>query len=201
GKKRREILRQLEYNEIQIVIGTHSLIQEEVQFHRLGLIIIDEQHRFGVNQRKMLREKGFEPDVLFMTATPIPRTLAITAFGDMDVSMIDELPAGRKEIETYWVKDNMLDRVLQFIQKRINVGEQAYIVSPLIEESEAFDYQNAIDLYNQLQNYYPSNIKIGLLHGKLHQEDKEEIMDQFAKNELQILVATTVIEVGVNVPN
>src|SRR5699024_4418785 len=149
----------------------------------------------------MLREKGLEPDVLFMTATPIPRTLAITAFGDMDVSVIDELPAGRKEIETYWIKDNMSDRVLQFIQKRVHAGEQAYIVSPLIEESEAFDYQNAVDLYHQLQEYYPSTIRIGLLHGRLHQEEKEEIMDQFAKNDLQILVSTTVIEVGVNVPN
>src|SRR5699024_12464063 len=126
----------------------------EVQFHRLGLIIIDDQHRFGVKQRKTLREKGLTPDVLFMTATPIPRTLAITAFGDMDVSIIDELPKGRKEIETYWVKENMLDSVLQFIQKAVDQGEQAYIVSPLIEESEALDYQNAINLLYQSQEYY-----------------------------------------------
>src|SRR5699024_8593640 len=201
GKKRREILRQLEYNEIQIVIGTHSLIQEEVQFHRLGLIIIDEQHRFGVNQRKMLREKGLQPDVLFMTATPIPRTLAITTFGDMDVSIIDELPKGRKEIETYWVKENMLDRVLQFIEKRVTAGEQAYIVSPLIEESEAFDYQNAIDLYQQLQTYFPETMNLGLLHGRLPQEEKEQIMKEAQENKLQIIVSTTVIEVGVVVPN
>src|SRR5690625_769254 len=136
-----------------------------------------------------------------MTATPIPRTLAITAFGDMDVSIIDELPEGRKEIETYWVKDNMLDRILQFIQKAVYNGEQAYIVSPLIEESEAFDYQNAIDLYHQLQAYYPTNIKIGLLHGKLGTEEKETIMNDFIANKIQVLVATTVIEVGVNVPN
>lgn len=201
GKKRKELLEKIANNEIQIIIGTHSLIQEDVIFSRLGLTIIDEQHRFGVQQRKQLREKGLQPDVLFMTATPIPRTLAITAFGDMDVSIIDEMPAGRKEIETYWVKDNMLDRVLTFIHKRIKQGEQAYVVSPLIEESEAFDYQNAIDLYQQLQDYYPPEVKIGLLHGRLPQEEKEELMDKFAANDLQVLVATTVIEVGVNVPN
>src|SRR5699024_2244280 len=136
GKKRQEILDQIAENEIDIVIGTHSLIQEEVQFHRLGLIIIDEQHRFGVKQRKTLREKGLKPDLLCMIATPIPHILAITEFGEMDVSIIDELPKGRKEIKTYWVKENMLDRVLQFIQKAVDQGEQAYIVSPLIEESE-----------------------------------------------------------------
>lgn len=201
GKKRKEVLEKIKNNEIQIVIGTHSLIQEDVSFHKLGLIIIDEQHRFGVAQRKMLREKGLDPDVLFMTATPIPRTLAITAFGDMDVSIIDEMPAGRKEVETYWVKENMLDRVLQFIKKRIDAGEQAYIVSPLIEESEAFDYQNAVDLYHQLKDYYPDNVQVGLLHGRLHQEEKERIMEQFSRNEIHILVSTTVIEVGVNVPN
>src|SRR5699024_10796961 len=145
-------------------------------------IVIDEQHRFGVNQRKMLREKGLQPDELFMTATPIPRTLAITTFGDMDVSIIDELPKGRKEIETYWVKENMLDRVLQFIEKRVTAGEQAYVVSPLIEESEAFDYQNAIDLYHQLQTYFPETMNIGLLHGRLPQEEKEQIMKEFQEN-------------------
>lgn len=201
GKKRDEILAGIENNDIDIVIGTHSLIQDDVIFNNLGFIIIDEQHRFGVEQRKTLREKGLVPDVLFMTATPIPRTLAITAFGDMDVSIIDELPAGRKEIETYWVKDNMLDRVLQFIEKRIDYGEQAYVVSPLIEESEAFDYQNAIDLFNQLEDYYPSHIKVGLLHGRLKNDEKEEMMNRFIDNKINILVATTVIEVGVNVPN
>lgn len=201
GKKRTEILEKIAEQKVDIVIGTHSLIQEEVKFAQLGFVVIDEQHRFGVKQRQTLREKGLSPDVLFMTATPIPRTLAITAFGDMDVSIIDELPAGRKEIETYWVKDNMLDRVLQFIQKAIDRGEQAYVVSPLIEESEAFDYQNAIDLYEQLQDYYPEEINIGLLHGRLTAEEKDAIMNDFALNKIHVLVATTVIEVGVNVPN
>src|SRR5690625_2903033 len=201
GKKRQEILEKIKRNEVDIIIGTHSLIQEEVQFSNLGLIIIDEQHRFGVTQRKTLREKGLSRDVLFMTATSITLTLAIKSFGDMDVSMINEIQKGRKEIETYWVKENVLDRVLQFVQKAVNRGEQAYIVSPLIEESEAFDYQNAIDLYHQLQDYYPSNVKIGLLHGRLHAEEKDAIMNDFLKNDIHILVATTVIEVGVNVPN
>lgn len=201
GKKRTAVLESIAQNEVDVVIGTHSLIQEEVTFHSLGLVIIDEQHRFGVEQRRTLREKGLQPDVLFMTATPIPRTLAITAFGDMDVSVIQQLPKGRKEIETYWVKDDMLERVLTFIQKKIAQGEQAYIVSPLIEESEALDYQNAVALYEQLQTYYPAHINIGLLHGKMKNDEKESIMKQFLANDIQILVATTVIEVGVNVPN
>lgn len=201
GKKRKEILLGIQNNDIEIVVGTHSLIQEEVQFNRLGLVIIDEQHRFGVEQRKMLREKGHDPDVLLMTATPIPRTLAITAFGDLDISIIDELPLGRKEVQTYVVKEELLERVLQFIEEKVNKGEQAYIVSPLIEESEAFDYENAIDLYGKLTAYYPDTINIGLLHGRLPADEKETIMKQFIDHKIDILVSTTVIEVGVNVPN
>lgn len=201
GKKRDEILTDLENGTIQVIIGTHSLIQEEVLFHRLGLIIIDEQHRFGVEQRRQLLEKGLDPNILHMTATPIPRTLAITAFGDLDISTIDELPSGRKQVLTYVVNEHYLERILRFVMKKIEAGEQAYFVSPLIEESEAFDYENAIDLYNKLDAYFPSHINVGLLHGKLKNEEKEEMMKQFVQNEIQILVATTVIEVGVNVPN
>src|SRR5699024_5437818 len=201
AKERREILALLRSGEINILLGTHALIQQGVDFKNLGLVIIDEQHRFGVEQRRILREKGLHPDTLFMTATPIPRTLSITAFGDMDISIIDELPQGRKETETFWVKENMLERILIFIKKRIDQGEQAFVVSPLIEESENFDYQNAIDLFNQLSTYYPQDGGIGLLHGRLKQEEKDSIMNQFIKNEIQIIVATTVIEVGVNVPN
>src|SRR5690625_3206997 len=190
GKKRRNILERIKQNEIQIIIGTHSLIQEEVLFHKLGLVIIDEQHRFGVEQRNTLREKGLHPDVLFMTATPIPRTLAITAFGDMDISILDQMPSGRKQIETYWVKDNMFERVLRFIEKRVAAGEQAYIVSPLIEESEAFDYENAIDLYTKLLTYFEGQLEIGLLHGRLPPEEKESIMKQFIRNNIQVLVST-----------
>src|SRR5699024_9314474 len=136
GKERIDRLEAIRNNDINIVVGTHALIQEDVQFDELGFVIVDEQHRFGVEQRRALREKGLHPDVLFMTATPIPRTLAITAFGDMDVSIIDEMPKGRQTIETYWVRENMLDRVLTFVRKRIENGEQAYVVCPLIEESD-----------------------------------------------------------------
>jgi len=200
-KARKEILMALENHEAHIVIGTHALIQDDVFFDDLGLVIVDEQHRFGVEQRRKLRDKGLHPDVLFMTATPIPRTLAITTFGDMDVSIIDEMPQGRKEIETYWTRENTFERVLRFIQKRIGQGEQAYVVCPLIEESDKLDIQNAVDLYHQLESFYPPEIKIGLMHGRLSNEEKDEMMQRFANNEIHILVATTVVEVGVNVPN
>lgn len=201
GKRRKEVVEKIANHEADIIIGTHALIQDEVIFSDLGLAIIDEQHRFGVEQRRTLRDKGLMPDVLFMTATPIPRTLAITAFGDMDVSVIDEMPAGRKAVETYWVKDQMLDRVLTFIQNEVEEGRQAYVISPLIEESDKLDIQNAVDTYHQLTAYFPSSIKVGLMHGRLTSEEKDEVMKQYANNEVQVLVSTTVVEVGVNVPN
>ncbi|WP_261132769.1 ATP-dependent DNA helicase RecG [Bacillus sp. Marseille-Q3570] len=200
GNRRNEILERVKNGETDILIGTHALIQDEVQFDDLGLVITDEQHRFGVEQRKVLRQKGITPDVLFMTATPIPRTLAISAFGDMDVSTIDEMPAGRKPIETYWAKHGMLDRVLGFIEKELERGRQAYVICPLIEESDKLDFQNAVDVHAQLVNYY-TNFKVGLMHGRLRFDEKEEIMAKFSRNEVQILVSTTVVEVGVNVPN
>jgi ATP-dependent DNA helicase RecG len=171
-----------------------------VDFKNLGLVITDEQHRFGVNQRRVLREKGEKPDVLFMTATPIPRTLAISAFGDMDVSTIDVMPAGRKPIITHWAKHGMLERVLDFIRKEIINGRQAYVICPLIEESEKVDVQNAIDVHAQLSQYF-HEYEVGLMHGRLHSSEKDEVMRQFAANQCQILVSTTVVEVGVNVPN
>lgn len=202
GKKRRELLAALATGEIHVLIGTHALIQEEVHFHKLGLVITDEQHRFGVEQRRVLREKGQHPDVLFMTATPIPRTLAITVFGEMDVSVIDELPAGRKAIETYWAKHHMLDRILTFIEKELRQGRQAYVICPLIEESEKLDsLQNVLDVHAMLSHYYASRFQVGLMHGRLNAEEKEDVMKQFSHNEVQILVSTTVVEVGVNVPN
>jgi ATP-dependent DNA helicase RecG len=201
GKKRREILEQLAAGDIDIMIGTHALIQEEVNFKKLGLVITDEQHRFGVEQRRILREKGQSPDVLMMTATPIPRTLAITAFGEMDVSVIDEMPAGRKKVKTYWVKHHMFERVLDFIEKEIQKGRQAYIICPLIEESEKLDVQNAIDVHSMLTHYYRGKYNIGLMHGRLSAEEKEEVMKAFSENRVQVLVSTTVVEVGVNVPN
>lgn len=200
GKKREAILRGLEAGDIQIVIGTHSLIQDDVQFQNLGLVITDEQHRFGVNQRRVFKEKGLHPDVLFMTATPIPRTLAITAFGDMDVSTINELPAGRKQVETYWVKSNALERVYHFLYKEVMNNRQAYVICPLIEESDKLDVQNAIDVHSELVQQFP-NFSIGLLHGRLSNDEKDSVMRAFSENNIQILVSTTVVEVGVNVPN
>ncbi|WP_449619347.1 ATP-dependent DNA helicase RecG [Robertmurraya sp. Marseille-Q9965] len=201
GKRRKEILGQLHAGEINVLIGTHALIQEEVRFHNLGLVITDEQHRFGVGQRKILREKGGNPDVLFMTATPIPRTLAITVFGEMDVSIIDEMPAGRKLIETYWAKQEMLDRILSFMEKELVKGRQAYVICPLIEESEKLDVQNAIDVHASLQVYFQGRYEVGLMHGRLGADEKDAVMKAFSQNEIQVLVSTTVVEVGVNVPN
>ncbi|QWC24907.1 ATP-dependent DNA helicase RecG [Bacillus haikouensis] len=201
GKRRRLLLEKLKEGEIDILIGTHALIQDDVEFKSLGLVVTDEQHRFGVNQRRVLREKGESPDVLFMTATPIPRTLAITVFGEMDVSIIDEMPAGRKEIETYWTKADTLPRVLAFMDKELDQGRQAYVICPLIEESDKLDVQNAIDVYNQLLVYFEGRYKVGLMHGRLHPEEKEDVMRQYSSNDIQVLVSTTVVEVGVNVPN
>ncbi|WLR52303.1 ATP-dependent DNA helicase RecG [Bacillus tianshenii] len=201
GKRRQELLAQCAIGEIDIVIGTHALIQDEVNFRSLGFVITDEQHRFGVQQRRALREKGESPDVLFMTATPIPRTLAITAFGDMDVSLIDEMPAGRKPIETYWAKPDMLSRVLKFIYKEVQAGRQGYVICPLIEESDKLDVQNAIDVHAQLSEYFKGSVNVGLMHGRLSSQEKDDVMQQFSRNECQVLVSTTVVEVGVNVPN
>jgi ATP-dependent DNA helicase RecG len=201
GKKRRELLEELKAGKIDILIGTHALIQDEVDFKNLGLVITDEQHRFGVEQRRVLREKGENPDVLFMTATPIPRTLAITVFGEMDVSTIDEMPAGRKAIETYWAKHDMLDRILSFIEKELRRGRQAYVICPLIEESEKLDLQNVLDVHAMLTQYYYGRFKVGLMHGKLPADEKDAVMKEFSSNDVQVLVSTTVVEVGVNVPN
>lgn len=200
AKRRRETIAALHEGQIDVVVGTHALIQEDVFFERLGLVITDEQHRFGVEQRRVLRNKGLSPDVLFMTATPIPRTLAITAFGDMDVSTIDEMPAGRKPIETEWVKHDQFPLILERVRGELARGRQAYVICPLIEESEKLDVQNAIDLHAQLTHCYPE-FQVGLMHGRLHAKEKDAVMQAFAANEVQLLVSTTVVEVGVNVPN
>ena len=199
--KRRETLVAIESGQVDMVVGTHALIQEGVVYHRLGLVIIDEQHRFGVDQRRILREKGNNPDVLMMTATPIPRTLAITAFGDMDVSIIDQMPAGRKSIITRWVKHEQLEVVLDWMKKELAKGAQAYFISPLIEESEALDLKNAIALEEELKAYFANQAQVALLHGRMKNDEKEAIMQDFKDGKTDILVSTTVIEVGVNVPN
>ncbi|MGO2265428.1 MAG: ATP-dependent DNA helicase RecG [Vagococcus salmoninarum] len=201
AKERREILAQLAEGSLDVLIGTHALIQKDVEFKHLGLVITDEQHRFGVNQRKILRDKGDNPDVLFMTATPIPRTLAITAYGEMDVSIIDELPKGRIPIETRWIRPPQLETVLTWTEKELARGSQAYVICPLIEESETIDVKNATEIYETLQAFYGEKYQVGLLHGKMKSQEKDEIMTKFKDNQLQVLVSTTVIEVGVNVPN
>jgi len=199
-RKRRDVLAGLQMGLIHVVVGTQAIIQEGVNIASLGLVVTDEQHRFGVNQRAILRNKGLNPDVLTMTATPIPRTLAITAFGDMDVSTLKERPKGRKPIQTYWVKHGMLERVLGFIRREVDLGRQAYFICPLIEESEKLDVQNAIDMHVQLQQAFP-DFGIGLLHGRLSAAEKDQVMAAFGGNETPVLVATTVVEVGVDVPN
>lgn len=201
GKKRRILLEQLEQNEIDCIIGTHALIQDDVVFNNVGLVITDEQHRFGVNQRQLLREKGAMTNVLFMTATPIPRTLAISVFGEMDVSSIKQLPKGRKPIITFWSKHEAYESVLKQMSAELKKGRQAYVICPLIESSEHLeDVQNVVELFESLQVYYGTE-KVGLLHGKLTSEEKDQVMQQFSKHEIDILVSTTVVEVGVNVPN
>lgn len=200
-KERQQILTDLKSGELDIIIGTHALIQDEVDFAHLGLVITDEQHRFGVNQRKVLREKGYKPDVLFMTATPIPRTLAITAYGEMDISIIDEMPAGRIPIVTRWVLPKQLDQVLKWGQTELASHHQMYVICPLIEESESLDVENAQKIYEQLRDYYAPDYQVGLLHGRMKNDEKDAVMQAFKENQLQVLVSTTVIEVGVNVPN
>ncbi|WP_239617159.1 ATP-dependent DNA helicase RecG [Cohnella mopanensis] len=199
-RKRRDLIASLQMGLLDIVVGTHALIQEDVFFRSLGLVVTDEQHRFGVNQRSILRRKGMNPDVLSMTATPIPRTLAITVFGDMDVSTLRERPKGRLPIKTYSVKHDMMDRVLGFIRKEAEQGRQTFFICPLIEESEKLDVQNAIDLHMQLTQALP-DLKIGLLHGRMTAAEKEATMAVYAAGETHVLVSTTVIEVGVDVPN
>lgn len=201
GKTRLDILKRLENGEIDIIVGTHALISEGVNFNNLGLTIIDEQHRFGVNQRKVLLDKGKNCDALFLSATPIPRTLALTAFGDMDVSSIKEMPKGRKIVKTYLIKSRLEQRVVQFIDQIISEKQQVYIITPLIEESEKMDLENAIDVYEKYKAYFKGKYHVGLLHGKMTNDEKEKVMKAFASNEINILVSTTVVEVGVNVLN
>lgn len=201
GKKRRILLEQLENGSIDCLIGTHALIQDDVVFENVGLVITDEQHRFGVSQRQMLREKGAMTNVLFMTATPIPRTLAISVFGEMDVSSIKQLPKGRKPIITSWAKHEQYEQVLAQMTSELRKGRQAYVICPLIESSEHLeDVQNVVALYESLQEYYGAE-KVGLLHGKLTSDEKDEVMQRFSDKDIDILVSTTVVEVGVNVPN
>ena len=201
-KKKTEILEKLQSGEIDILIGTHAILEENVVFKNLGLVVTDEQHRFGVKQRGTIASKGQNPDVIAMSATPIPRTLALILYGDLDISIIDELPPNRKKIETYAVRKNMEERVNNFIRKQITEGRQAYIVCPLVEENEDMEgLQSVIELAEKYQKETFSEYKVAYLHGKMKPKEKDEIMERFKNGEIQILIATTVIEVGVNVPN
>lgn len=201
AKSKRELLKEISEGETDIVIGTHALIEDNVQFQRLGLVVTDEQHRFGVRQRAVLSQKGSNPDMLVMTATPIPRTLALILYGDLDISIIDELPPGRKPIKTYEVDESMRDRINAFIRKKVREGRQVYIVCPLIEESETVGARSALELYEEMAKKDFSDLKVGLMHGKMKSTDKDKMMKEFVEGRIDILVSTTVIEVGVNVPN
>lgn len=200
-KKKEDILERLQNGEIDVLIGTHALLEENVVFKNLGLVVTDEQHRFGVRQRSIIAKKGKNPDVLVMTATPIPRTLALILYGDLDISIIDELPPNRKKIETYPVTKGMENRVNDFIRKQIDEGRQAYIVCPLVEESEEIDAKSVMELAENYKNKVFSNYRVEYLHGKMKQKEKDSIMEKFKDGEIDILISTTVIEVGVNVPN
>lgn len=200
-KKKEELLGRLERGEIDIIIGTHALLEENVKFNKLGLVVTDEQHRFGVRQRAIIAEKGNNPDVLVMTATPIPRTLALILYGDLDISIIDELPPNRKKIETFAVKKDMEQRVNAFISKNIDEGRQCYIVCPLVEENEEINAKSVMEIFEEYKTKIFPNYKVEYLHGKMKQKEKDAIMEEFKNGNINILISTTVIEVGVNVPN
>ncbi len=200
-KEKDEIHEKLKSGEINLVIGTHALIQDDVEYKNLGLVITDEQHRFGVMQRTVLKEKGIMPDVLYMSATPIPRTYALTIYGDMDISVIETLPNGRKPIETYLKSNKEIKDVLHMMHEELKASHQIYVIAPLIEESENLDLTTVNELKDKMESVFGNSYNIGVVHGKLSGKDKDKIMNEFVKNNIQILISTTVIEVGVDVPN
>jgi ATP-dependent DNA helicase RecG len=200
-KKQKEIiLNELKLGIINVIIGTHALIQENVEFNNLGIVVTDEQHRFGVRQREILSSKGEKPDTLVMTATPIPRTLALILYGDLDISIIDELPPGRQKVDTYAVTEDMDNRINEFIRKEILSGRQAYIVCPLVEDSEIMDLKSVKEVYERYKNIF-SDFKVEYIYGKMKGKDKDDIMKRFKDGAINVLISTTVIEVGVDVPN
>src|SRR5262245_4858245 len=201
AKIKRETQAALASGEIDIIVGTHALIQEGVEFKRLGLAVIDEQHRFGVLQRAEIRRRGLNPDVLVMTATPIPRSLAMTVYGDLEVSIIDEMPPGRTPVSTHVRGEDRREKIYEFVRDQVKKGRQVYVVYPIIEESEKLDLRNATEMYENLRQEVFPEFNVGLLHGKMKPAEKESVMGAFGENKIQILVATTVIEVGVDVPN
>lgn len=199
--QKRAVYKQIESHEVDIIIGTHALFQEKVNYDELALVVTDEQHRFGVEQRKMLSEKGLAPHILVMSATPIPRTLAIIIYGDLDISVIDELPSNRLPIKNCAVDISYRPKAYEFLKKQVELGHQAYVICPMIEETEQMDAENVIEYTKKLRKELPANIVISYLHGKMKNSEKERIMKAFGENQIQILVSTTVIEVGIDVPN
>ena len=200
-KAKQDVYEALQKGDIDIVVGTHALIQEGVEFHRLGLIVVDEQHRFGVEQRAKLQRKGDHPHVLIMTATPIPRTMTLSIYGDLEVSLIKEMPPGRKPVKTYAVDTSYKERLLHFFEKEMKEGRQVYAVCPLVEESEKMDLHAAEQIAYEYKEYFEPHYHVGMVHGRMRPKEKEEVMDAFNRREIHLLVSTTVIEVGVNVPN
>jgi ATP-dependent DNA helicase RecG len=201
ASRRREVVERIASGEAQLVIGTHALIQEDIEFQRLGLVIIDEQHRFGVRQRMQLRRAGAEPDVLVMSATPIPRSLALTFYGDLDVSVLDELPPGRRPVKTVLRGESARPRVFEFVRSEVEAGRQAYVVYPVIEESEALDVRSATEAYEHLSNDVLSDLAVALIHGRMTGDEKDATMRSFVAGRIDVLVSTTVIEVGIDIPN
>jgi ATP-dependent DNA helicase RecG len=201
GKARERVQAGTADGSIACVVGTHALVQGGVRFRRLGLAVVDEQHRFGVNQRATLRRKGESPDVLVMTATPIPRTLALTLYGDLEVSVIDELPPGRKPVVTKARTESARRRIYGFLREQVTAGRQVYVVYPLVEESEAIDLRAATEMADRLQREVFADLRVGLLHGRMAFAEKDRVMREFKAGALHILVSTTVIEVGIDVPN
>ena len=201
AKEKRIAYEKTASHEADIIIGTHALIQEKVIYDKLALVITDEQHRFGVGQRELLSEKGHTPHVLVMSATPIPRTLAIILYGDLDISVIDELPAGRQVIKNCVVDTSYRPKAYAFIEKQVEAGRQAYVICPMVEASEMIEGENVLDYSKTLRDALPESVNVEYLHGKMKAKEKNKIMERFAAGEIQVLVSTTVIEVGVNVPN
>lgn len=201
AKQKNDILERIMDGSIDIIIGTHALLNDNVLFYNMGLVITDEQHRFGVRQRSILQSKGNNPDMLVMSATPIPRTLSLVLYGDLDISVIDELPPNRKKIETYFIDSDKKERLFKFIKKLIDEGRQAYFVCPLVEESEKLELISAKEYSDYIKKHYFKDYKVGLVYGKMKNDDKDKIMESFKNGETNIIVSTTVIEVGINVPN
>ena len=201
AKQKREACGRIASGESQIIIGTHAVFQEKIQYKNLALVITDEQHRFGVRQRESLSEKGDMPHVMVMSATPIPRTLAVILYGDLDISVVNELPANRLPVKNCVVDTSYRPKAYRFIEKQVKMGHQAYIICPMVEESEQIEAEDVISYTEKLRSTLPQDITVSYLHGKMKPDKKNEIMEAFVKNEIQVLVSTTVIEVGVNVPN